>query len=275
MATEKTPNEKYVETYVDILKSNLTDQVHRNLSLQANSKVYTEMLQTMQGQITLLNEEIEKSKTEGLKEKDNEIAKLKNQIQAFGNKNKENADLKSQVQSLSRELDLASQKAGTNVTLQNTINQLSQEKNTLSSTLNQFRDEYDSLKNQVSHIETFKNQITDLQKSLAEKNRLLEELQSKIEVVQPEEPVEEKTEVSEQDLIDLMTPQEDNPVSQEETVKPEQTEETEPVEASEVTDDNDSKSSSMEEFMKSLTTLSVDDEVDSSEQSTIKDGGSF
>ena len=275
MATEKTPKEKYVETYVDILKSNLTDQVHRNLSLQANSKVYTEMLQTMQGQITLLNEEIEKSKTEGLKEKDNEIAKLKNQIQAFGNKNKENADLKSQVQSLSRELDLASQKAGTNVTLQNTINQLSQEKNTLSSTLNQFRDEYDSLKNQVSHIETFKNQITDLQKSLAEKNRLLEELQSKIEVVQPEEPVEEKTEVSEQDLIDLMTPQEDNPVSQEETVKPEQTEETEPVEASEVTDDNDSKSSSMEEFMKSLTTLSVDDEVDSSEQSTIKDGGSF
>lgn len=275
MATEKTPNEKYVETYVDILKSNLTDQVHRNLSLQANSKVYTEMLQTMQGQITLLNEEIEKSKTEGLKEKDNEIAKLKNQIQAFGNKNKENADLKAQVQSLSRELDLASQKAGTNVTLQNTINQLSQEKNTLSSTLNQFRDEYDSLKNQVSHIETFKNQITDLQKSLAEKNRLLEELQSKIEVVQPEEPVEEKTEVSEQDLIDLMTPQEDNPVSQEETVKPEQTEETEPVEASEVTDDNDSKSSSMEEFMKSLTTLSVDDEVDSSEQSTIKDGGSF
>ena len=275
MATEKTPNEKYVETYVDILKSNLTDQVHRNLSLQANSKVYTEMLQTMQGQITLLNEEIEKSKTEGLKEKDNEIAKLKNQIQAFGNKNKENADLKAQVQSLSRELDLASQKASTNVTLQNTINQLSQEKNTLSSTLNQFRDEYDSLKNQVSHIETFKNQITDLQKSLAEKNRLLEELQSKIEVVQPEEPVEEKTEVSEQDLIDLMTPQEDNPVSQEETVKPEQTEETEPVEASEVTDDNDSKSSSMEEFMKSLTTLSVDDEVDSSEQSTIKDGGSF
>lgn len=275
MATEKTPNEKYVETYVDILKSNLTDQVHRNLSLQANSKVYTEMLQTMQGQITLLNEEIEKSKTEGLKEKDNEIAKLKNQIQAFGNKNKENADLKAQVQSLSRELDLASQKAGTNVTLQNTINQLSQEKNTLSSTLNQFRDEYDSLKNQVSHIETFKNQITDLQKSLAEKNRLLEELQSKIEVVQPEEPVEEKTEVSEQDLIDLMTPQEDNPVSQEETVEPEQTEETEPVEASEVTDDNDSKSSSMEEFMKSLTTLSVDDEVDSSEQSTIKDGGSF
>ena len=275
MATEKTPNEKYVETYVDILKSNLTDQVHRNLSLQANSKVYTEMLQTMQGQITLLNEEIEKSKTEGLKEKDNEIAKLKNQIQAFGNKNKENADLKAQVQSLSRELDLASQKAGTNVTLQNTINQLSQEKNTLSSTLNQFRDEYDSLKNQVSHIETFKNQITDLQKSLAEKNRLLEELQSKIEVVQPEEPVEEKTEVSEQDLIDLMTPQEDNPVSQEETVKPEQTEETEPVEASEVTDNNDSKSSSMEEFMKSLTTLSVDDEVDSSEQSTIKDGGSF
>ena len=110
MATEKTPNEKYVETYVDILKSNLTDQVHRNLSLQANSKVYTEMLQTMQGQITLLNEEIEKSKTEGLKEKDNEIAKLKNQIQAFGNKNKENADLKSQVQSLSRELDLASQR---------------------------------------------------------------------------------------------------------------------------------------------------------------------
>ena len=275
MATEKTPNEKYVETYVDILKSNLTDQVHRNLSLQANSKVYTEMLQTMQGQITLLNEEIEKSKTEGLKEKDNEIAKLKNQIQAFGNKNKENVDLKAQVQSLSRELDLASQKAGTNVTLQNTINQLSQEKNTLSSTLNQFRDEYDSLKNQVSHIETFKNQITDLQKSLAEKNRLLEELQSKIEVVQPEEPVEEKTEVSEQDLIDLMTPQEDNPVSQEETVEPEQTEETEPVEASEVTDDNDSKSSSMEEFMKSLTTLSVDDEVDSSEQSTIKDGGSF
>ena len=275
MATEKTPNEKYVETYVDILKSNLTDQVHRNLSLQANSKVYTEMLQTMQGQITLLNEEIEKSKTEGLKEKDNEIAKLKNQIQAFGNKNKENADLKAQVQSLSRELDLASQKASTNVTLQNTINQLSQEKNTLSSTLNQFRDEYDSLKNQVSHIETFKNQITDLQKSLAEKNRLLEELQSKIEVVQPEEPVEEKTEVSEQDLIDLMTPQEDNPVSQEETVEPEQTEETEPVEASEVTDDNDSKSSSMEEFMKSLTTLSVDDEVDSSEQSTIKDGGSF
>ena len=81
--------------------------------------------------------------------------------------------------------------------------------------------------------------------------------------------------MSEQDLIDLMTPQEDNPVSQEETVKPEQTEETEPVEASEVTDDNDSKSSSMEEFMKSLTTLSVDDEVDSSEQSTIKDGGSF
>ena len=142
---EKTPNERYLDSYVNILKETLNAQVHSNISLQANNKLAGEMLQELQQVNASLNEQI--AKLTGASTPDASV--LNGKIQ---------------------ELQAA----------QNTITALQNEKKDLQAKINEYRAEYESIKGQADHFDTFKNQIVQLQQSVASKDSIINDLTTQV-----------------------------------------------------------------------------------------------
>ena len=139
-------NEKYLNYYIETLTSTVTDCVIRNVSMQANAKVTDEVIKE------------QSEKIESLLESN---ADLKKTVQDLKNLNSTNEN--AVVQDLKNKLG-ESEKLATN--LRNDINELN----------TKYRD-YDSIKNQSTHVETFKSELI---KAREEANKVRAELETKI-----------------------------------------------------------------------------------------------
>ena len=74
-------NENYVNHYVEILTSTMTDAVIRNISLQANAKISEGVITEQQSKIDKLNSEIEKILNVSEAEKNNHVVNLNDKIE--------------------------------------------------------------------------------------------------------------------------------------------------------------------------------------------------
>jgi hypothetical protein len=139
-------NEKYLNYYIETLTSTVTDCVIRNVSMQANAKVTDEVIKEQSEKIdalTKLNADLQKS------------------VQDLKNVNTSNES--AVVQDLKNKL-VESEK--TTTSLRNEINELT----------TKYRD-YDSVKNQSIHVETFKGELI---RAREETNRVRTELETKV-----------------------------------------------------------------------------------------------
>jgi DNA repair exonuclease SbcCD ATPase subunit len=185
--------EKYSGYYVELLTSTLQDQVLQNISLRAKEKVNGEIFEEVtKGYQTVLaeNETLKIDKEKSLSEKEvsknAEIESLKKQlsdVQSIKNNEIENLKRRNaeQVQQLqsskNNETDNLNKKI---VDLQNNITNLQSEINKS----NQVRSEYEKVKQQLTHMDTFRNQLIELQKVVTEKDGTIEELNQQILTLQ-------------------------------------------------------------------------------------------
>lgn len=145
-------NEKYLNYYIETLTTTMTDCVIRNVSMQANAKITDEVVKEQSEQIDALaksNDELQKTiqqlEQSKLTSENNTINDLKNKVSELEGK-------------------LSSQK---------------QEHDDL---INKFRD-YDSVKNQATHVETFKSELI---RARDETNRVRTELENRINSINAE-----------------------------------------------------------------------------------------
>ena len=139
-------NEKYLNYYIETLTSTMTDCVVRNISMQANAKITDEVVKEQS-------------------EKIDSLVKLNGDLQNTIKELKDTNTLteSTTVQDLKNKL-YESEKLVTKLT--NDVNELT----------NKFRD-YDSVKNQATHVETFKGELV---RAREETGRIRSELESRI-----------------------------------------------------------------------------------------------
>ena len=139
-------NEKYLNYYIETMTSTLTECVVRNISMQANAKITDEVV----------NEQAEK--IDALVNNNNKLQEIIEELKRNNASIESNAvlDLKNK---LSESEKLAEK-------LNNEMNELT----------SKFRD-YDSVKNQATHVETFKGELV---RAREETNRVRTELEGKI-----------------------------------------------------------------------------------------------
>ena len=206
--------EKYSAYYVELLTSTFNDQILQNISLKANAKVNAEIFeevskgyQTLLDENNLLKSEKEKSLSDKEAAKNSEIESLKRQlVDLQSSKNAEVEKLKQQVSQI--------QSTKTNdvneLVRKNTeqLQQIQTDKNGEIDKLNKviiglrdevtkaglIRTEYDKLKHQLGHMDTFRTQLVELQKVVEEKNATIDDLNSQIEILKtiPVTPVKRK-----------------------------------------------------------------------------------
>lgn len=150
-------NEKYLNYYVEVLTGTMTDAVIRNISLQANARVTEEVIndqvkrnEDLIQQVNNLNNEINNLKESNQKSENTKIVDLENTIKGHLNR----------------------------------INHLESQLNDL----NRMKSEYENVKHQVTHVETFRNELNkerenhkktrdDYENRIAELNNQIEYLQ--------------------------------------------------------------------------------------------------
>jgi uncharacterized coiled-coil protein SlyX len=139
-------NEKYLNYYIETLTSTMTDCVIRNVSMQANAKITDEVvkeqgerIEGLQNHVVELQQTIEHLKQSKTTSENNAITELKSKISEQ----------------------------------ETTISRQRQEYDEL---INKFRD-YDSVKNQATHVETFKGELI---RAREETNRVRTELENRI-----------------------------------------------------------------------------------------------
>jgi DNA repair exonuclease SbcCD ATPase subunit len=174
--------EKYSGYYVELLTSTLQDQILQNISLKAKEKVNGEIFEEVtKGYQDVLaeNETLKTDKEQSLSQKEvsknAEIESLRKQLaDVQSSKNTEIENLKKRnIEQLQQaqtnknnETDSLNKKI---VDLQNTITGLQSEINKS----NQVRLEYDKVKQQLAHMDTFRNQLIELQKVVTEKDSII------------------------------------------------------------------------------------------------------
>ena len=206
--------EKYSTYYVELLTSTFNDQILQNLSLKANAKVNAEIFEEVsKGYQSLLEEnnslklDKEKSLSEKESAKNGEIESLKKQlVDLQASKNNEIEKLRQQVSQTQ-----ATKNNDVNELIKKNTEQLQQvqsSKNNEIQELNKtivglrdeitkaglIRTEYDKLKHQLGHMDTFRTQLVELQKVVEEKNATIDDLNSQIETLKtiPTTPVKRK-----------------------------------------------------------------------------------
>jgi chromosome segregation ATPase len=136
-------NEKYINYYVEILGSTLSDAVLRNVSLQANEKISSDIIEELQSNVETLRAEIGKLTIE--------------KLQSESDKEKANIE---EIGTLKTKLDLHDE---TITNLQNKITELTKKES-----------EFDNTKHQLAHLDTFRSELVKTQKELEEaKNKLV------------------------------------------------------------------------------------------------------
>ena len=150
-------NENYVNHYVEILTSTMTDAVIRNISLQANGKISEGVITEQQSKIDKLNFEIErltlqieKNLNASETEKNNQITNLNDKIEEQKNSI---SNLETQVHEL-----------------------------------NNMKGVYENVKHQIDHVDTFRNELIK-ERELHQQTRndyelTIKDLNEKIEYLQ-------------------------------------------------------------------------------------------
>jgi chromosome segregation ATPase len=143
-------NENYLNYYIEILTGTMNDAIVRNVSLQAQAKVSEGLLEEQNKTIQELNLFIQKLKSE-----------TEEAIEHNEN------DIKSHIDSLN----------GTIQTLQNELSELKK-----------MRGEYESVKHQVQHVDTFRNELQkereEHQNTRSSYDLIIKQLNEKIEYLQ-------------------------------------------------------------------------------------------
>lgn len=121
-------NEKYVNYYIEVLTTTLNDCVIRNVSMQANAKITDDVIKEQTEKIEKLSDVVRQNEEVIKKLTDNKTASENNIINDFKNK-------------------VAEKEA-----------ELTRLSNQLAELNNKYRD-YDSIRNQVSHVDTFKGEL--------------------------------------------------------------------------------------------------------------------
>ena len=217
--------EIYSAYYVELLTSTFNDQILQNISLKANAKVNAEIFEDVsKGYQILLDEnnslkaDKEKSLSDKEAAKNSEIEGLKRQlVDLQSSKNVEiervNNSKNAEVEKLKQQVSQI-QSTKTNdvneLVRKNTeqLQQIQSDKNSEIENLNKtivglrdeiaksslIRTEYDKLKHQLNHMDTFRTQLVELQKVVEEKNATIDDLNSQIETLKtiPVTPVKRK-----------------------------------------------------------------------------------
>ena len=217
--------EKYSAYYVELLTSTFNDQILQNISLKANAKVNAEIFEDVsKGYQILLDEnnslkaDKEKSLSDKEAAKNSEIEGLKRQLvdlQSSKNveiervNNSKNAEVEKLKQQVSQ-IQLIKTNDVNELIRKNTeqLQQIQSAKNSEVEQLNKtivglrdevakaglIRNEYDKLKHQLSHMDTFRNQLVELQKVVEDKSKTIDELNTQIEDLKaiPATPVKRK-----------------------------------------------------------------------------------
>ena len=181
MSEEKvlSPQEQYLNHYVEILKQNLNQQILSSISLQASAKVNNDILLEWQKENNSLKQRLEEINSQGLseqeelkqqieqlksdavltqsakeKEKDNEIERLKGLINGKD-------DLIKNITSAKDDLikNITATKDDVIKSLQNDINRL-----------NGIVAESEKIKHQLAHLDTFRSELIKTQKLVEDKN---------------------------------------------------------------------------------------------------------
>jgi DNA repair exonuclease SbcCD ATPase subunit len=156
-------NEKYLNYYIETLTATMTDCVVRNVSMQANQKITDEVVKE------------QSEKIEALVKSNNELQTLIEQLEQTNATDENNViqDLKNKL----NENEKLVAKQSTD------INELTNKHRVELEELNtKFRD-YESVKNQATHVETFKGELI---RAREETNRVRTELDNRINSINAE-----------------------------------------------------------------------------------------
>lgn len=145
-------NEKYLNYYIETLTATMTDCVIRNVSMQANAKITDEVVKEQTEQI------------EALVKLNGELQEAVQNLKQTNATNENNA-----IQELKNKL----------VESEGLVAKHRQEYDEL---INKFRD-YESVKNQATHVETFKGELI---RAREETNRVRTELETRINSINAE-----------------------------------------------------------------------------------------
>ena len=150
-------NENYVNHYVEILTSTMTDAVIRNISLQANGKISESVITEQQSKIDKLNSEIERLTLQIEKNLNASETEKNNQITNL------NGKIEEQKNSISN--------------LETQIHEL-----------NNMKGVYENVKHQIDHVDTFRNELIK-ERELHQQTRndyelTIKDLNEKIEYLQ-------------------------------------------------------------------------------------------
>jgi chromosome segregation ATPase len=150
-------NEKYLNYYIETLTATMTDCVVRNVSMQANQKITDEVVKE------------QSEKLEALARSNNELQTLIEELEQASATNENNV-----IQELRTKLTEAEKLVSKQIT---DINELTNKHRIeLEELTTKFRD-YDSVKNQATHVETFKGELI---RAREETNRVRTELENRI-----------------------------------------------------------------------------------------------
>ena len=150
-------NEKYLNYYIETLTATMTDCVVRNVSMQANQKI---------------TDEVVKEQTEKIETLANLNEELQQAIQHLKSSNVTNES--NVVQDLKNKLNEKEQLIAKQSTDINELN--NKHRVELDELTTKYRD-YESVKNQATHVDTFKS---ELMKAREETNRVRSELENRI-----------------------------------------------------------------------------------------------
>lgn len=154
-------NEQYQKHYNEVLTGTLTDTMMRSISYQANIKLANEIIAEQEKTIKDLRDTADTSK----KELQDNLNSLKQELESVRNNktSSENTKISS---------------------LENTVRSLQSNLNEL----NKLKAEYETVKHQVQHVDTFRNELVKEreahQKTRDEYSGKIEELNSQIEYLQ-------------------------------------------------------------------------------------------
>jgi DNA repair exonuclease SbcCD ATPase subunit len=175
-------NEKYFNYYVETLSQTLNQQVLANVSAQAKAKVNNEVLLEWQKQNETLKQQLEDLNSKILQIQND----LNEQIEKLKTESLSTQSAKEQQKNaeIDRLKNIITNKDSSITNLQTEVNKL-----------NQLRAEHEKIKHQVTHIDTFRNELiktqkiveeknTEIQNVISEKDSIIKELNDKIDYLQ-------------------------------------------------------------------------------------------
>jgi DNA repair exonuclease SbcCD ATPase subunit len=193
-------NEKYLNYYVETLTSTMTDCVIRNISMQANAKITDEVVKEQSEKIDALVK-INGDLQNAIKElQETNASNESTTVQELKNKLLESEKL---VTKLGNDINESNSKHRTEIDESN-----SKHRTEIDELISKFRD-YDSVKNQAGHVETFKGELV---RAREETNQVRSELESKINALASENigKINALTEQNEKTVAALLKQNEDN-----------------------------------------------------------------